>query len=139
MGLILDTSILIADERGKFDMPGFLRQLQSPLVIISAITAAELLHGIERAPDPARRARRERHVEHVLASLFVQPFDLDQARCHARLWAELEMRGQMIGAHDLQIAAAALAPGHDLATLNVREFQRVPALRLVDASAFCRP
>jgi hypothetical protein len=26
-----------------------------------------------------------------------------------------------------------------LATLNIREFQRVTALRLVDASAFCRP
>jgi predicted nucleic acid-binding protein len=39
----------------------------------------------------------------------------------------------------LQIAAAALAFGHELATLNVREFQRVTVLRLADASAFCRP
>ena len=106
--------------------------------MIAAIAAAELPHGVERATDPARRARRQRHVEQVLDGLFVQPFDLDQARCHARLWADLEMRGQMIGAHDLQIAAAALALGHELATLNVREFQRVTALRLVDASAFYR-
>ena len=139
MGLILDTSMLIANERGKFDMLGFLRRFPSPEIIISAIAAAELLHGIERAADSARRARRQSHVEQVLASLFVQPFDLNQARCHARIWADLEMRGQMIGAHDLQIAAAALALDHDLATLNVREFQRVTALRLVDASAFCRP
>jgi len=68
--------------------------------------------------------------------MFVQPFDLANARCHARLWADLELRGQMIGAHDLQIAAAALAFGHDLGTLNVREFQRVTGLRVVDASAF---
>ena len=54
MGLILDTSILIADERGKFDMPGLLRQFPSPQTIITAITASELLHGVERAQDPAR-------------------------------------------------------------------------------------
>lgn len=136
---MLDTSILIADERGKFDMDGFLNTFPSSLIYISAIAAAELLHGVERAADPARRARRHRHVEEVLANQSVRPFDLDQARCHARLWADLEMRGQMIGAHDLLIAAAALALGHDLATLNVREFQRVTGLRLVDAVTFCRP
>jgi predicted nucleic acid-binding protein len=101
MGLILDTSILIADERGKFDMPGFPRHLSSPQPIIAAITASELLHGVERALDPARRLRRQQHVEQILASVFVQSFDLDQARCHARLWADLERRGQMIGPHDL--------------------------------------
>jgi len=139
MGLILDTSILIADERGKFDMAGFLGLFPAPQISIAAITASELFHGVERAKDPARRARRQRHVELVLANLLVQPFDLDQARCHARLWADLETRGLMIGPHDLQIAAAALALGHDVATLNLGEFQRVTGLRVVDATPFRRP
>jgi len=139
MGLILDSSILIADERGKFDMPGFLRQFGHLPPLITAITASELLHGVERAQDAARKARRHRHVEQILASMFVQPFDLAQARCHARVWADLEMGSQMIGAHDLQIAAAGLALGHEGATLNVREFQRVTGLNVVDASAFRRP
>ena len=139
MGLILDTSILIADERGRFDLPRFLQSFPSPQVLIAAVTASEILHGVERAQDPAHRARRQHHVEQILATIFVQPFDLAQARCHARIWADLEIRGQMIGAHDLQIAAAAHALGHDLATLNVREFRRVTGLRLVDASAFSRP
>lgn len=139
MGLILDTSILIADERGKFDMPGFLRQFPTPQPIIAAITASELLHGVERAQDAARRARRQQHVEQILASVFVQAFDLTQARCHARLWADLEARGLVIGPHDLQIAAAGLASGHDVATLNAREFQRVAGLHVVDAMSFRRP
>src|ERR1035441_2121136 len=92
MGLILDTSILIADERAKFDMPGFLRLFPTPQPLITAITASELLHGVERAQDAARRTRRQQHVEQVLASLFVQSFDLAQARCHAWLWADLETR-----------------------------------------------
>jgi predicted nucleic acid-binding protein len=138
MGLILDTSILIADERGRFDMPGFLRRFPSPQPIIAAITASELLHGVERAQDPARRARRHQHVEQILASVFVQAFDLAQARCHARLWADLEARGIVIGPHDLQIAAAGLAFGHDVATLNLSEFQRVAGLRMLDATPFSR-
>ena len=139
MGLILDTSILIADERGKFDMPGFLRQSPAPQPIIAAITASELLHGVERAHDAARRARRQQHVEQILASVFVQAFDLAQARCHARLWADLERRGLVLGPHDLQIAASGLALGHDVATLNVSEFQRVAGLHVVDATPFLRP
>lgn len=72
MGLILDTSILIAEERGKFDMVGFLRGFPSTLTYISAIVAAELLHGIERAPDPARRAHRQRQNGDVLANQLVR-------------------------------------------------------------------
>jgi tRNA(fMet)-specific endonuclease VapC len=139
MGLILDTSILIADERGKFDMPGFLRQHSTPQPLITAITASELLHGVERAQDATRKAWRQQHVEQILASIIVQPFDLVQARCHARIWADLEMRGCIIGAHDLQIAAAGLALGHPVATLNATEFQRVTGLDTIDATPFRRP
>lgn len=139
MGLILDTSILIAEERGRFDLPGFLLQFPGPQPLITAITASELLHGVERAQDASRRARRQQHVEQILASIFVQNFDLAQARFHARIWANLEVRGLMIGAHDLQIAAAGLAFGHDVATLNAREFQRVSGLSVLDASSFRRP
>jgi tRNA(fMet)-specific endonuclease VapC len=80
--LILDTSVLIADERGKFDMPGFLRQFPTPQPLIAAITASELLHGVERAQDASRKAWRQQQVEQILASITVQPFDLAQARCH---------------------------------------------------------
>jgi len=138
MGLILDTSILIADERAKFDMPAFLRQAGVGPPAIAAITASELLHGIERAADPARKARRQSHVEQLLASLLVLAFDLPEARCHARIWAELEALGLMIGPHDLQIAATGLAQGFDIATINAREFQRVPGLRVLDATPFVR-
>ena len=93
MGLILDSSLLISEERGRFDMPGFLRQFSSLQPVITAITASELLHGVERAPDAARKTRRQRHVEQILATVFIQPFDLAQARVHARIWAELQARG----------------------------------------------
>ena len=46
------------------------------------------------------------------------------------------MRGETVGAHDLLIAGIALCHGHRVATLNVREFSRVPGLGVVDASGF---
>jgi predicted nucleic acid-binding protein len=138
MGLIFDSSIFIADERGRFDMAGFLHQFAEKQPVIAAITASELLHGVERAQDSLRRLRRERHVEQILASVFVQPFELTQARHPARIWADLEARGTIIGAHDLQIAATGLSLNYDVATLNVREFTRVPGLGVVDATRFHR-
>jgi tRNA(fMet)-specific endonuclease VapC len=138
MGLIFDSSIFIANERGRFDMAGFLRQFAAQQPVIAAITASELLHGVERAQDVGRRLRRQQHVEHILASVLVPPFDLGQARHHARIWADLEARGTMIGAHDLQIAATGISLSYDVATLNVREFARVPGLGVVDATQFYR-
>jgi tRNA(fMet)-specific endonuclease VapC len=88
--------------------------------------------------DPERKLRRERHVEQILGSISIEPFDLAQARHHARIWADLQMRGQMIGPHDLLIAAAALALDFELATLNFGEFQRVHGLRLRDATSFLK-
>jgi tRNA(fMet)-specific endonuclease VapC len=60
------------------------------------------------------------------------PFALAEAREHATLWAELEGRGQIIGERDLQIAATAKANGHAVATLNRREFERVPGIILAE-------
>lgn len=51
----------------------------------------------------------------MLTSIEVIDFDLAVARRHAAVWARLEAAGNMIGAHDLQIAATALHDGHDVA------------------------
>jgi hypothetical protein len=50
---------------------------------------------------------------------------------HARIWADLRARGEMIGAHDLLIAATALAHQLTIATRNERHFRRVEALPVV--------
>lgn len=138
MGLILDSSVLIADERGKFDMTGFLGQHPDDQPQIASITASELLHGVERANDPIRKERRRKYVEGILGSILVLPFDLTHARVHARIWAELASMGRMIGPHDLLIAAAGVSLNYDVATLNAQEFSRVTGLSVIDASAFRR-
>jgi tRNA(fMet)-specific endonuclease VapC len=128
VGVVLDTSIIVAAERGAGEFPSFLESLGDEPVAMAAITASELLHGCLRARDAALRARRAAFVDAVLDAIPVLPFGLPEARRHADVWAELVKRGTMIGAHDLLVGATALAHGHALATLNRREFKRVPGL-----------
>ena len=134
MGLILDSSVLVAFERRRFDLERLLADA-SP-VAIAAVTAAELLIGVERADSPQRRVRRENFVENIFARLSIVPFDLPQARLYAIQFADLAQRGQIIGDRDLQIAVTALSLDYDLATLNIGEFQRVTSLRLIDVSSY---
>ena len=133
MGVILDSSILVAFERRRFDLERLLRDHSPPA--LAAVTAAELLIGVERADSPERRVRRESFVEQLVGRVPIVPFDLAQARLFAAHFADLARRGQVIGDRDLQIAVTALTMDYDLATLNAREFQRVAGLRLVDVSA----
>ena len=136
MGIIFDSALLIAAERGRFDLPAFLTAHPNEPVFITATTASELLHGCARATDPQIRARRVRFVEGILSDYAVLPFALAEAREHARLWAELETQGKLIGERDLQIAATAIANKASVATLNQREFERITGLILVAVGPF---
>ena len=139
MGVILDSSVLIAAEREKFDLVGLLRAHGDDVFQITAITASELLHGCERANDAVVRERRVRFVEGIIRDFGIAPFTLAEAREHARLWANLEIHGQMIGPRDMEIAATALTLGFSMTTRNLAEFRRVPGLRLLDVAPFARP
>lgn len=136
--MILDTAVFIAAERGTFDLAGYLAELGDEPVAMAAISASELLHGVERAHDPAIRRARGEFVEGVLANVPVIPFGLAEARVHARVWAALAAAGTLIGPHDLQIAATALVAAGAVATLNHRDFRRVAALALAPLGRFVR-
>lgn len=82
----------------------------------------------------ARRSRRSAFVEHVLAGLEPLPITETIARVHAEIWAGVERTGQSVGAHDLWIAATALAHGFGVATRNTRDFKRIEGLRVIAAS-----
>lgn len=136
MGLILDTSILIAAERGAFALPAFFAARKEDMFYLASITASELLYGVEVANTPRRREVRRSFVEAVLAAIPLIDFDAAIARTHARIWAELDRSGTRIGAYDQLIAATAVACDHSLATLNRGEFERVRGLQLADVSPF---
>lgn len=130
MGFLIDTSVFVAWERGALSGPRLLEYAGNEELALSAITASELLHGVHRANSAQRRARREAFVEAIFAAMPVLPIDLEVSRRHARVWADLRARGEIIGAHDLLIAATALAHGATVATRNAREFDRVDDLQV---------
>lgn len=132
MAVLIDTDLLIDLERGA-SSAALERLLGDEQRAISVVTVSELLHGALRARG-AVRARRQAFVEHLLAGMSAIPISETVARVHADVWAQLSERSELIGAHDLWIAATAVAHGLGIATRNVAEFERVPGLRVVGAT-----
>lgn len=123
--LILDTGALIALERGEAArtdvLPG------DADVAISAVTASELLVGVELAGDEHRN-RRSQTVEGAIERVEIIAFGLEIARHHASLLAHARRLGQPRGAHDLQIAATARATNRTLVTTDTRAFEGLPGV-----------
>ena len=128
VGVLIDTSVLIAIERGELALDAVAADPREPLAI-SAVTAHELLRGVARLPPGVRRARSERWLETLLGAVPVIEYDLDVARVHAALWAEMSASGKALGEHDQMIAATAISLGYDLATRD-GAFDAVPDLAL---------
>lgn len=125
--LILDTTVLVAAEREPVA-----RALDELIeaeddVAIAAVTAAELLVGVELA-DRRRRPGRRRVVERLLAAVPVEDYDLDVAREHASLLAHVRRSGRPRGAHDLLIAATAAARGRTVITADASGFESLPGV-----------
>jgi len=128
MAFLIDTTVLVNAERRGESLD---RAVGDQDRAISVVTVSELLHGVHRAQTGAVRARRAAFVEHIISAIEPLPITTAIARAHAEIWAELETEGNLIGAHDLWIAATALSHGMDVATANVRDFGRVPGLNVV--------
>ena len=130
MGLMVDTNVFISFEKSSNPID-FSSWESSEKVYISAVILSELLVGVHRANTEERRQRRSAFVEAVISGVGVLDFTIAAARVHAEIYAELAKNGQMVGAHDLIIAATARCHHLSLLTDNVQEFARVPGLRVI--------
>jgi tRNA(fMet)-specific endonuclease VapC len=128
MARLIDTSVFIALERSEQPLYALESIVADGSFALASITASELLVGVYQAVADEHRQRRRMFVETVLNGLSVLPFDIEVARTHARLFANLAMVGRQIGSNDLLIAATALTYGFDIVTHNLRHFERVPGL-----------
>ncbi len=130
MKYMLDTNICIYVIKHKPDtvIKKFLSYDPEELCI-SAITYAELMHGIEKSMAVERNR--------IAMSLFLSPitileFDGQAAEEYGRIRAELEKKGMPIGPMDTLIAGHAKSRGLILVTNNTREFNRVAGLTVED-------
>jgi tRNA(fMet)-specific endonuclease VapC len=124
---MLDTDICIYVLK---DRPSRLRERFNRLaeqLCISTITLAELSYGVEKS---SRRDENRRAVDGFAARLDVVPFSAEAALHYGQVRAELERSGRPAGAHDMLIGAHARSAGLIIVTNNVREFERIPGLRV---------
>lgn len=125
MGVLIDTSVLVAIERGVLEITDVVHS--DTQYSISVVTAAELLHGVHRAGG--RRAQaRSAYVEGLLGEFAPIPITLPIARAYASASAELVRRGTPVDANDLWIGATAIAEGLEIASLD-GDFDRIPGVR----------
>lgn len=125
--MILDTTVLVTVERSATSLDFIIDDEDD--VAIAAITAAELLVGVELS-DSKSTQRRSTFVENVLSTIPIEPYDLDVARTHASLLAHTRRSGRPRGAHDLLIAATALTHGRAVVSTDPAGFADLPGLDL---------
>jgi tRNA(fMet)-specific endonuclease VapC len=135
MGLILDSSILIAGERGGESVREILQRVQTSQgeieAALSAVSVVELTHGIYRAKSDADRERRREFTEELCRDLVVHPVTLEIAQLAGKIEGEQAARGVSVAFEDLLIGATALHLRYSVATLNVRHFRLIPSLSVV--------
>jgi predicted nucleic acid-binding protein len=130
VGLVLDTSVLIEAERGKLSLSSILRKtFPKESIYISSISVSELYLGAHFS-QKSFKEQRTTSIEIMISSLIILDFDSMVARTHAHTCSQLKKKGIIIGPYDLIIAATCLYHQHSLLTFNIKEFSRVPNLKL---------
>jgi tRNA(fMet)-specific endonuclease VapC len=123
--LILDSAVLIGAERAGRSMNRAIADEDD--VAIAAVTAAELLVGVELA-DEAHRPARSAFVRSVLDTVPVEDYDVSVARAHAVLLAHVRRSGRPRGAHDLIIAATAVARDRSIVSTDSTAYADLPGV-----------
>jgi tRNA(fMet)-specific endonuclease VapC len=125
--ILLDTNtcISIINNRPPNVLERF-RRYKAGEVGISSIAASELAYGVAKSGSVKNR----KALDMFLAPLQILPFDSQCLWFYADLRASLEKQGLSIGPMDSLIAAQALSIDGTLVTNNIKEFMRVPKLKL---------
>jgi predicted nucleic acid-binding protein len=98
---------------------------------ISVVTLIELAHGAARADTPDRKSHRQKFIQELLTAMPVYPVTTSIALRTGQLDRESQIRGLRIPLADLLIGVTALELGYSVHTANLRHFNRVPGLSIV--------
>jgi len=134
-GIVPDSSVIIAAERQGRTVRQILEQIEAVQgeieIGLSVVTIAELVHGAYRTKTPAQQQRRLEFIERLSSDVPTHPVTLDIARLAGRIEGQQEAIGIRLAFEDLLNGATALYLGYEVATLNARDFQKIPGLSLV--------
>ena len=128
MRYMLDTNICIYAIKHKPEKVFQKLQTVDPQdVCVSSVTYAELVHGVEKS---AAVEKNRLALSMLLANIEILDFDVEAADCYGKIRAALEKKGTPIGSLDMMIAGHAMSMGYTVVTNNVKEFSRVPDLKI---------
>lgn len=130
MKVMLDTNICIyiIKEKPLSVLENF-KKYEIGDIGISSVVYAELLYGAFKSKKVNQNLTT---LHNLVAALQIKEFDKNAAAEYGKIRADLERSGNIIGANDLLIAAHAKSLNVPLATNNVKEFQRVEDLVLLN-------
>jgi predicted nucleic acid-binding protein len=132
MGVILDSSVVIAGERKGQSAADLLAGIEAILgpeaIALTTVSVIELEHGIWRAKDAAQAERRRKFFADLFAAVPIYPLTFDIAHRAARIDGESRRKGAVIPFQDLVIGVTALEFGYAVATANTRHFRMIPNL-----------
>jgi len=135
MGLILDSSVVIASERRGETVERLIERVVTATgdqeAALSAIGLTELIHGLYRAKTPTLRLHRQTFLDELLTDLTVYPYTKETAMLAGKLDGEQQSKGVVIPFGDLLIGATALSLGFSVLTANLRHFQKIPGLSVM--------
>lgn len=135
MGLILDSSIVIAAERHGDTVEKLIEQVVAVTgdqdAALSSVGLTELVHGIYRAQTSEMRARRESFIGELLRDLAVYPYTTETALLAGRIDGEQQAQGVTIPFDDLLIGATALSLDFSVVTVNLRHYRLIPGLAVI--------
>ena len=127
LGIVLDSSAVIAAERGKQRVVDFIQAIfatYGPVELsLSPVTVAELVHGIYRAQNVEVARRRTKYIEELISLVPVHPVTRQTAWLAGRIEGQEAARGNVLPFNDLLIAAAAIEQGYAVLTLNPTPFR----------------
>jgi tRNA(fMet)-specific endonuclease VapC len=136
MGLILDSSVLVAAERqgqtSRQILSEIARKVGDTEVAISVISLIELAHGAVRADRADRKARRQQFIQELLTAVPVHPVTVSIALRAGQIDGENQSKGVRIPLSDLLIGVTALEFGYDVATSNLRHFRLIPEITVLE-------
>lgn len=132
---MLDSTAVVAAERQGKNARQLLESVALETsddgIAVSVVTVLELAHGITRADTSERREKRQRFLDELLTGVPIQPVTVPIALRAGQIDGQSQAKGVRIPLSDLLIGVSALELGYGVGTANVRHFQKIPGLNVV--------
>jgi len=132
LGIVLDSSAAERRKLAPAEVVESVQEIAGELpMILCAISVTEIAHGIYRANTEDLRNRRRAFLDELKATVPIHPITAATAELIAKIGGEQAAHGTNLPLADLIIGASAIELGYAVATSNLRDFRRIPGLRVV--------